>query len=428
MTDSASHARPADVRLDDLAEPRYAPEVRALMDAAVAMAGPIAFTPEALLGEAARQTGLDDFGDDGFRAPLAALLEATEREGELSPFGRMSFFQLLLQLAKNRLLVEDLVKQHPEILAIEIRAPIVIAGLQRTGTTHLHNLLSADPSLRFLPWWEAVEPVLPAAEAPKPGEPDPRLARTQMALDFQDALMPHFKRMHEMTVDHAHEEIHLLAIDFSTMLFEAIVHLPSYRDFYLRDDQTPHYAYLKRVLQVLTWLRGGKRWVLKSPQHLEQIGPLLRTFPDATVVFTHRDPVSVTASAATMMAYGSRVQRERIDPAAVGRYWADRTERMLRACVRDRELVPPERSMDVLFHDYMNDDLAVLARIYALAEQPLPAASRAAIAAYLEAHPRGRHGRIAYKLADVGLAAEDVRRRMSFYAERFGIEAETTAL
>ena len=108
--------------------------------------------------------------------------------------------------------------------------------------------------------------------------------------------MPYFNRMHEMTVDHVHEEIQLLAIDFSSMLFETISPMPSWRDHYLSRDQRPSYGYMKRILQVLQWLRGGTRWMLKSPQHLEQFPALLATFPDATFVLTHRDPVSVTAS------------------------------------------------------------------------------------------------------------------------------------
>ena len=113
--------------------------------------------------------------------------------------------------------------------------------------------------------------------------------------------------------------------------------MPSWRDYYLTHDQTPHYEYLRTVLQVLQWLRGGERWVLKSPQHLEQFPALRTTFPDATFVVTHRDPVSVTASVATMITYTARMSHERVDPNHIGGYWADRIERMLHACVDDRD-------------------------------------------------------------------------------------------
>src|SRR5205823_7837563 len=184
----------------------------------------------------------------------------------------------------------------------------------------LHNLMAADPALRSLPYWESLEPVLPQSEVPAPGEPDPRIARTAAALDFVNTSMPYFKRMHEMTVDHVHEEIQLLAIDFSTMLFETMALMPSWRDWYQSHDQTPAYQYMKTVLQAMQWLRGGERWVLKSPQPLEQFGPLVATFPDATFVVTHRNPVEVTTSLVTMMSYSSRLNVARPDPLRIGHY------------------------------------------------------------------------------------------------------------
>lgn len=421
-------SRPADLHLDDLAHPRFDRAVSEMMEQTVAASAPVVFTEDTVLGAASEQTGLDDFGSDQFREPLHAILDSIEVDGHLTPFGRISYFTLLTQLAKNRLLIQDLLKRHPEIHDIEIEAPIVIAGLQRTGTTHLHNMLSADPKLRYLPYWESLEPALAAGTEVAPGQPDPRMALCEAALGFQNQVMPHFDRMHEMTVDHAHEEIQLLAIDFSTMFMESMVTLPRYRDWYLSHDQTPHYEYMKTCLKALTFLRGGERWVLKSPQHIEQIPALRAVFPDATVVFTHRDPLSVIASTCTMLAYSARMHQNPVDTAALGAYWVDRTERMLRACVRDRHLVPTSQSMDVLFHEYMKDDMAVVEQVYALAAQPLDTASRKAMDDYLEAHPRGRFGRISYKLADFDLKADEVRARTQFYVDHFGLELEKTAL
>ncbi len=135
-------------------------------------------------------------------------------------------------------------------------------------------------------------------------------------------------------VDHTHEEIQLLAIDFSSMLLETTAPMPTWRDAYRARDQRPSYAYLRRILQVLQWLRGGTRWVLKSPQHLEQFPALVDTFPDATFVVTHRDPVAVTTSMVTMLAYSARLTRGHVDVPGIGRYWADRLELMLRSCAR----------------------------------------------------------------------------------------------
>jgi hypothetical protein len=138
-------------------------------------------------------------------------VSACDTEAGLSAFGRVSTYGQLLQLLKNRLLVTDTLSRHPEIDDVEIRRPIIIAGLPRTGTTHLHNLLAADPARRSLPYWESLEPVLAPAEQPGPGQPDPRIARADAGVTFLNQAMPYFKRMHEMTSGHVHEEIHCSA-------------------------------------------------------------------------------------------------------------------------------------------------------------------------------------------------------------------------
>ena len=315
--------RPAPVRIDDLAVPRYSEEVRAILDFMEEAGSQLTLAPAELMATARAETGLDDFGADDFVGRLEVLCDAMREEGGFNGAGIMQQHVFILGLLKNRLLIEDLVGRHPEILDEQIVAPIIVCGLPRTGTTHLHNLMSADPALRSLPYWESLEPVLADREIPEAGAPDPRVERTEMALSFLNTALPYFNRMHEMTVGHTHEEIQLLAIDFSTMLFETTAPMPAWRDAYLSRDQRPTYAYLHRVLKVLQWLRGGTRWVLKTPQHLEQFPALVETFPDATFVVTHRDPVSVTASMVTMIGYSARPHprpgRRRVESAATGR-------------------------------------------------------------------------------------------------------------
>jgi Sulfotransferase family len=418
-------ARPAPVRIDDLAAPRFSPETTEILTAMAAVADGLRIEPEPLMAEAAAATGLSDFGDDRFREPLDVLCTALRTEAGLSAAGVVTTHAQLVQLLKNRLLIQDLLRRHPEIHDVRIEAPIIICGLPRTGTTHLHNLMAADPALRSLPYWESLEPVLAAAEQPAPTDPDPRRARTEAALDFINTSMPYFKRMHEMTVEHVHEEIQLLAIDFSTMLFETTSTMPSWRDYYLAHDQTRHYEYMRTVLKVLQWLRGGERWVLKSPQHLEQFLVLRATFPDATFVVTHRDPVSVTTSVATMITYTARLSHEPVDPHWIGRYWADRIERMLRACVEDREVLPADQSIDVHFDEFMADDVAMVERIYELAGQPMTDTVRAAMQSFMDNHPRGKFGGIVYDLADFGLDPAERRDALRFYIDRFGVTEET---
>ena len=420
-------SRPPAVRIDDLADPHFTASVAEAMAAVEPIAAELSLDPDALCQQAAAETGTTRFGDDDFRERLDVFTRALRTDATLSPMGVVSIHGQLVGHLRNRLLIEDLLAAHPEILDVEITRPIVIAGQPRTGTTHLHNLMAADPALRSLPYWESLEPVLPPAEraAVAAGATDPRPARTEVGLAFLDEALPYFKRMHEMTVDHVHEEIQLLAIDVSTMLFETSAVLPTWRDYYLAHDQTSSYRYLKRVLQVLQWQRGGDRWVLKSPQHLEQFGPLLEVFPDATFVVTHRDPVSVIASNATMLAYTARPSTAHPDPRLIGHYWSDRIQQMLEAGMRDRDLLPADRSIDVRFDEFMADDIATVERIYAVADQPFDAGVRAAMERFLDDHPRGRHGGVIYDLeGDFDIDPAALRAAMRGYVTQFGVAEE----
>ena len=417
--------RPPPVRLDDLATPRFSDEARAILDFMEEAGSQLTLEPAGLLDAAGAATGLDRFGPDDFVARLDLLCRAMREEGHFNGAGVLQQHTLIAGLLQNRLLIEDLIARHPQILDEVIAAPIVICGLPRTGTTHLHNLISADPAIRSLPYWESLEPVLPEREHPTRGQPDPRRERTAMALSFLDVAMPYFNRMHEMTVDHAHEEIQLLAIDFSSMLFETTAPMPMWRDAYRARDQRPSYGYLARVLKVLQWLRGGTRWVLKSPQHLEQFPVLVDTFPDATFVVTHRDPVSVTTSMVTMLAYSARLTRDEVDVEGIGHYWADRLELMLGRCAEEHDVLPAEGTIDVHFDEFMADDLAMVARVYDLAGQPFDAPARSAMQRFMAEHPRGKFGTIDYDLGQFGLDPLERRRALAFYTDRFGVTSES---
>jgi hypothetical protein len=407
------------VVIDDLARPRFSPEVVEIQAAMAEMAAGCDLDAAAMHRQASDETGLTDFGDRDYEGRLDVLLADVRGLRALTPAGRLNLHTQFVGLLRNRLLLVDRLRRHPEIHEIELVPPIVIAGLPRTGTTHLHNLLAANPALRTLPYWESLEPFPMPGEAG--AEPDPRRARTDAAVWFVNLAMPLFPRMHEMTTDHVHEEIQLLAIDFSTMYFETLVDVPAWRAYYQSHDQAPHYRFLRTVLQALLHERGpvDARWLLKSPQHLEQLPVLAEVFPDATVVLTHRDPVEVVVSMVTMLTYTARMQVDPVDPVGIGRRWADRLELMLRACVRDRDALAAERSLDVRFDDFMADDLATAGRVLELAGEPVTATANDAMATYLDGHRRGHLGRIDYRPADVGLDVDDLRERFAFYGERF---------
>jgi hypothetical protein len=231
--------------------------------------------------------------------------------------------------------------------------------------------------------------------------------------------------MHDMPPEHIHEEIELQELDFASYLLEWLCRPPRWRDHYLALDMRPHYAYLKKALQALTWLRGPQRWVLKSPQHLEQLLPLVETFPDAVVAITHRDPVSVIRSAITMLAYGDRMRRRRVDPEGLAAYWTLRVEQLLGACVRDRDRLPAAQTLDVPFDEFMADDVGMVARIYERAGTEMTPQARAQLDAFMAENPRGKHGLLRYDLrGDFGIEPSELRRRFRFYFERFPVRVE----
>jgi Sulfotransferase family len=405
------------VRLDDLAEPRFSAEAQQLLDMMATMAPGCPLDADTLHAHASADTGLHDFGVQDYRERLDVYLAALREIDGLHPAGVVNFYGQLLQLLKNRLLFTDLLSRHPEIDGIELQPPVVIAGLPRTGTTHLHNLLAAPPTFRSMPYWESVEPFPLPREAGV--EPDPRRTRMDVAVGVINTVMPYFPLMHEMTTDHVHEEIQLLANDFSTMLFETLADVPRWRDYYQAHDQTPHYEYLAGQLKAMQYLRGGRRWLLKSPQHLEQVPVLDRVFPGSIVVFTHRDPVPVALSMIAMITYSARMHRSPVPVKPIADYWIDRLERMLTALVRDRDTIGPERSIDIRFDDFMADEPGVVERVYALAGEPFTEEVRAAIAGYLAGHRRGRLGNVETSCEMFGLTEDSLRARFAPYAERF---------
>ena len=406
--------------IDDLEWPRLPPDFAAMADGAAAMADGLVFDLDALRDAAATRVGLDDFGNELYVEPYSVLLRSLDKESGLGPMGRLSVHSQLTNFLVNRLLLTDLLRRHPEIDDAPMVPPIVIAGLPRAGTTHLHSLIGSDPALRALPWWEALEPLAPPGEE---GTVQPRIDRAEGGIAMRDAIVPHFKAMHEMTGDHVHEEIHLLAVAGSTMLFDTMGVLPSFREWYRSSDQTPYYLELVRYLKALQFVRPrGERWVLKSPQHLENYGPLMTAFPDATVVIPHRDPVAITASMATMICYTSRTSYAAPVPVErIAGWWATLIEQMLLACVRDRDLVPAAQSLDVGFEDYMADPIGLVEQVYTLAGQELTPTSRQAIEDYQASHERGRHGRVRYDLGALGINADERYAALAPYIDRFNV-------
>ncbi|OBG50595.1 hypothetical protein A5669_28015 [Mycolicibacterium fortuitum] len=409
--------------IEDLTVPELTPMQREVLVGLENLS--VDLDPAAMIAEAMEKTGLDDFGSDDFHPRLGAYAGAVDADSGNTNLNRFILRNRIVRLLSQRLLLTDLLRRYPEIHDVEIERPIIVVGLPRSGTTHLVNLIASDPRRRALPYWESQEPFPMHGEGPDVNGVDPRFARSVAEHESAMVMTPLVQNMHDRFPQAIEEEVEILDLDFASYVLEWHCRVPQWRDFYLGLDQDQHYGYLRTVLKALTFLRGPRQWVLKSPQHCEQLGPLTRTFPDATVAFTHRDPVAVIQSAVTMLAYGDRMRRTEIDPEGLVDYWIDRIERLLRACVRDRDLIGPDRSVDIGFHQLNGNEIPILETLYGYNGTALTEDTRAAFARYLHDNPRGKHGQIRYDLRrHFGRTPGQVRSRFGFYFDRFDVREE----
>jgi sulfotransferase family protein len=406
------------VRIKDLREPRRTREEQRLYDLALEMQ--VDLDADELVRRARVDTGMDDLGDETLVDRLRAQVAAVDADAGLNGVGRLIVRNRLLGLLRARLRFEDFVRRHPDALAVQLDPPIIVVGLPRSGTTHLVNMLAADGRFRSAPWWEVVEPVPVRGDGPGRDGVDPRYLRCLADWETTKTVAPLTALMHDRPPWSIEEDCELVDLDLCSYTLEWHARVPAWRDHYFGLDQRAHYAFLRKELQVLSYLRGPNRWVLKTPQHLEQLGPLLETFPDATIAFTLRDPVAVLQSAITMLAYGDRLRRVRVDADDLAVYWIDRIERLLRAAVRDAHLIPPAQRIDVEFGDFIADDLAMADRILTVAGMDMTAEAREQITGYLAGDPRGKNGRVVYDLrADFGVEPADLYGRFAFYFDAF---------
>lgn len=371
-----------------------------------------------VLAEARRRTGLDDFGALEFTDALGRLLGEVAADENVWKKQKATFVEHCTKAAENRLLIQHYWLTHPDCLDTTIDRPIEVVALPRSGSTHLENLVAADRRLRHLPVYLAAQPAPDPRERPEPDGTDPRWTRASARWE-QMSRNRIMAAMHEHSPDHACGENELQIPDFASYQWEWMADVPDFRDHYLSHDQTPHYQYMRSVLKAIAWqFPSDARWMLKSNQHSEQLGPLLATYPDATVVMIHRDPVATLQSLLTMRGLSVKAGQKRPDIDAHVTYWVDRIERMLRTYLRDRSLVPEGQLVELTFDEIMADGVVAASRVLDAAGLPATAESRADLEAYMASHPRAQHGRVVYDLTgDFGLDPDQLRERFAFYLD-----------
>lgn len=374
---------------------------------------------ETLLDAARRQTALDDFGDPSFGEPLGRLLESLEAEARLNPMGWLATRYDLIHLLVNRLRMEEDRKRNPAIAEEETRRPIVIAGLPRTGTTLLHSLLALDPASRVPLTWETMYPSPPPEAATY--LTDRRIGLVDSQMRWFHRMVKGFDRIHPVGARLPIECLLITSHSFLSYQFETTHRLPSYLEWLEAQDLRPAYEVHRRFLQHLQWRCPGERWVLKAPAHMFDFEALFSVYPDACVVMTHRDPIEVTASNASLTATLRSAFSDEVDPFEVGpecsRRWAEAIGRALRS--RDRGCAPAERFLDLYYADLTADPIGAVRKLYTHFDLPFPEGLEERTGEFLRRNPKDRFGAHRYSLERFGMNLEEETRRYAAYRERF---------
>jgi hypothetical protein len=378
----------------------------------------VTFEVEELLAESREATGgLSDFGPGDFRGGLEALAETYTRQ--FTAKGQKRNRRRLVQLLATRLRVQAALEREPEIRERELPAPMVLTGLPRSGTSALFNTLASDPDARPLLLWETQFP--DPAEGLAPGEPDPRRAAIEAYYAKSREKHPEFTKIHYASADTPEECVLLHAYAMHGVQMGTEIMLEPYASWYRSQPLDEMYAYYKQQLQLLDWQRPGKRWLLKAPAHMWGIDALVRTFPDVSIVWSHRDPLSCTASICSMTQALMQDQVE-IAPQVLGPIVMDFYATSLERGLEARDRLEPSRFLDVNHDSFVAGGLAVAERIYEHFGLPLEPATRALLETHVAEHPRGKHGSHEYSLEAFGITPEDAKKRFASYIDRFEIE------
>jgi hypothetical protein len=376
---------------------------------------------ESLVAEARTRAGLADFGDEWFREPLGRMLQAAEAEASLSPAGRMGTTEHLVGILVNRLRVQADVTAHPEISSGAIERPIVILGLQRTGTTKLQRLMAVDPRLQHLPLWQAMN-VAPFPDAAD-GGPDPRITVAEQAEQAMREHAPEFFASHAMKAHEAEEETMLVAYSFMGTSGESRLNIPTFGAWVEQADHGRAYAYMVELMRYLQWQNGaaGKPWLLKSPMHLLYPDALLGALPDVLVVHLHRDPVQCIPSLCRLLYHLQRMSSDEIDASALGPYWLGRMARGMDRYLDTRSRHEPDQFLDIPYERVLADGTAVAAEILGRVGLDVPDDVRAAMTARERADVQHQHGTYHYTAEDFGLSDDGIRDAFAGYRQRFGL-------
>jgi hypothetical protein len=380
---------------------------------------------EELLATAQRNTGFSDFGSDEWREGFDVLINAINTEAELHLFGRLMTRNDLLRWLEARLGIEAAYKAHPEIEDEQIEAPLIITGLPRSGTSILFEILAQDNQFGSPRNWEILFPYPPPERASY--ATDPRIERAQQLVTQWSRVAPTYATMHEMGANIPNECIVAMSCTFRTENLSALFQIPSYNAWLYRSDLTHAYRYYKRMLKLLQWRNPRRHWLLKAPSHLGNLPILFDVFPDARVVFTHRDPIMAQASVTNLLGTLFWMRSDQtFDAKAFDNLLTPESTAARLNNVIDQigsGAVPRQQMFDFQYTGLIDQPLAAVQQLYQRAGLTLSPEALQNMEEYQRHKPKGKFGKHHYS---VGEREQIARRRAHFqrYQQHYGVPDE----
>jgi hypothetical protein len=379
--------------------------------------------PDSLAKAACQRAQLDDFGDPGWREGLEVLCLALEVEGKLTTFGRIAMRGMITGALENRLRLIDWAKRHPEVREQRIEAPWIVVGLPRTGTTLLSLLLALDPEVRPLLHWESATPVPPPDLATH--SEDARIATAARQVTQLEDLNPAIRAMHPMGATIATECVGFLFFDLRSLMIETQAHIPSYGRWLEKTDMRGAYAMHRLALQVLQSRIPTPAWSLKTPQHLWHLDTMREFYPDARIVWSHRDPTKVVTSVASLNTSLQRLNVRTNDPVAIGRDWNDKLHlAVTRGIEFDKRQEDRNWCHHLQYAELMADPIATVRKLYAHFGAQVGTLHARRMEVWMRERHQEAHGRHVYDPADFGLSVAGIAERYAEYRERFAVPDE----
>ena len=386
-----------------------------------AIGTPARLSVDEIITTSRSETGLSDLGEEDMFEGLRVQVNALLREARLHANGIEGMRASLIGFLSNRLRIEDTFRRHPEILNEEIRGPVFIIGLPRSGTTKLQRMTAASPDLQKLPYWKILNPVPLGAVTEQ--SPDTRISYAEQISSMMRDVIPDFFAGHPMKPLEPDEEVFMADLVMRGWNPSYVAHIPSFDAWLGKQDFSTWYVFLRKLLQLFQWQDGspGTAWLLKTPEHMPHMDQLFRVFPNATVVHCHRDPAVSMASLAELTVSIRRMYSSHEDRHRVGRFTLDHWSNNMATYLHQRdELAARHSFLDISYIQIASDAMAQIERMHEVAGVPLRDEARAAMLNWEGANPPGKHGEFRYQLQSVGLDEASVHAAFAVYMKRFG--------